>query len=130
MDAFQSGKHYRHRSKPSSTAPSIVNQAPCSTGLRHVKIPITEAAQLLRGLVQHVLSPAATLALSPRLDCLQALRDKTLYVSVHLMPIVSIFVFVFLLLPSVTVAGEKQCLHYEPAVVKLVGMLFFRTFSD
>src|SRR5713226_1107175 len=80
MDAFQSGKHYRHRSKPSSTAPSIVNQAPCSTGLRHVKIPITEAAQLLRGLVQHVLSPAATLALSPRLDCLQALRDKTLYV--------------------------------------------------
>ncbi len=24
--------------------------------LRHVKIPITEAAQLLRGLVQHVLS--------------------------------------------------------------------------
>jgi hypothetical protein len=43
--------------------------------------PHSRACLLLRGLVQHVLSPAATLALSPRLDCLQALRDKTLYVS-------------------------------------------------
>jgi 4-hydroxy-3-methylbut-2-enyl diphosphate reductase IspH len=43
--------------------------------------PHSRACLLLRGLVQHVLSPAATLALSPRLDCLQALRDKTLYVT-------------------------------------------------
>jgi len=43
--------------QPSPTGPSIVNQAQCSAGLRHVTIPIAEAAQRLRGLVQHVLSP-------------------------------------------------------------------------
>jgi len=43
--------------KPSSTDRSIVNEAPCSTSLHPVTIPIAEAVQLLRGLVQHVLSP-------------------------------------------------------------------------
>lgn len=48
--------------------------------LRHLKIPITEAPPLLRGLVQHVLSPCRYSVAINQLDCLQALRDKTLYV--------------------------------------------------
>ena len=49
-------------------------------GLRHLKIPITEAAPLLRGLVQHVLSPWRYSRAIKQLDCLHALGDKTLYV--------------------------------------------------
>lgn len=51
--------------------------------LRHLKIPITEAPPLLRGLVQHVLSPCRYSVAINQLDCLQALRDKTLYVELN-----------------------------------------------
>jgi hypothetical protein len=47
--------------------------------LRPLKIPITEAPPLLRGLVQHVLSPCRYSGAINQLECLQALRDKTLY---------------------------------------------------
>ena len=53
--------------------------------LRHLKIPITEAPPLLRGLVQHVLSPCRYSVAINQLDCLQALRDKTLYVRRQIM---------------------------------------------
>jgi hypothetical protein len=56
--------------------------------------PHSRACVLLRGLVQHVLSPADTLALSPRLDCLQALRDKTLYVGLRLSAPKSVYLLV------------------------------------
>ena len=44
--------------------------------LRRFKIPIAATGARLRGLVQHVLSPVAPSAISPRLDCFQALGIK------------------------------------------------------
>ena len=40
-----------------STGRTIADVVPCSAVLRQVTIPIAGAAQRLRGLVQHVLSP-------------------------------------------------------------------------
>ncbi len=51
-----------------------------STALHPVTIPIAEAAQRLRALVQHVLSRWRYSGAIMRLDCLHALGDKTLYV--------------------------------------------------
>ena len=50
-------------------------------GIEATSIPRGTSATdaLLRGLVQHVLSPVAPPAIYPLLDCFQALGDKTLY---------------------------------------------------
>jgi hypothetical protein len=71
-----SQKIYQRRSQPSPICRTIANQAPHSALDRHFTICIAATALRLRGLVQHVLSPVATPAISLKLDCLQALGIK------------------------------------------------------
>ena len=54
---------------------SIFKPDAVPAALAHDTIPIAEAARLLRGLVQPVLSPPLSLTeIFPRLDCFQALK--------------------------------------------------------
>ena len=55
-------ENFRRRSQRPYSGHFIFTHVPCSAALRHVTIPIAEAAQWLRGLVQHVLSPHRSFA--------------------------------------------------------------------